>query len=237
MKKLFLSIVALAAVFGATAQTNPIDMYPHKPGDVIINKCYDAEGNLHATMKYTIADNYNSDIDDYLEIQFVMTDANDELIDYGTIYADYDGEDFQLKMSNRPETVNVSDYISLNTKLMNDFLDYPDPFLNEPYDQGPFRLEAADYTIKAGKRNRDFINVKVHGRDLVGEEKIKTPAGEFEASKITFALDVYNNDTRKTDTYNGTEWYSVNKGIVRTEITDKQGNMVDYSELTELREK
>lgn len=236
MKKILLSIVAMSAALGAVAQVNPIEMYPHKPGDVVINKCYDAQGNLHATMRYTISDSREgSPVDDYLEIKFVMTDGNNEVIDYGTIFADYDGRDFRLSMSNRPETANIMNYISLNTKIMNDFLDYPDTFNEDPLlGSGPFQFDPAHYTIKTGEHNRDFVNVRVAERNLVGSEKVKTPAGEFDASKITFALDLYDHDTKHTDRYKGTEWYVANKGVVRTEITDTHGNLIDYSELAEL---
>ncbi len=237
MKKILFSIIAAVTVIGATAQYNPIETYPNTPGDVIVTKSYDAKGTLLATMKYTVADSRIDEHHDYLEISFTITNAKNEVVDYGTIYASYEGEDFALSMSNRPETVNVNKYLSLNTKMMNDFLDYPNPFANNPLVSGPFSFGGADYTIKVGERNRDFINVKVSGRDWADDEKIKTPAGTFHASKINFGLEVYNNDTKKTDKYKATEWYVVNKGIVRTEIRDMNGNLVDYSVVTEFSRK
>ncbi len=238
MKKIFLSIVAMAAVIGAAAQANPIEIYPNEPGDVIVTKSYNAQGKAGYTMKYVVADSRDGEYDteSYLEIAFTITDANNKVVDYGTIHANYDGLNFNLSMSNRPTSSNIVNYLSLDTKLMNDFLDYPDPF-NDEYDPayiGPFRFEPADYTFKIGKRNRDFVSVKIFNRDWTGDEKITTPAGEFHASKITFNLEVYNNDTKKTAKYKGAEWYAVNKGIVRTEIRDQSGNLVDYSEVTEL---
>ncbi len=237
MKKILLSVTALAAVFGAVAQVNPIQMYPNEPGDIIVTKSYNAQGNPGYTMKYTVEDSRDAEYtENYLEIAFTITDANNKVVDYGTIYADYDGVNFQLSMSNRPTTANLSNYLSLNTKLMNDFLDYPDPFRDDLIAPGPFKFEPAEYTIKIGKRNRDFVSVKVYDRDLVDEDvKITTPAGEFRASKTTFVLEVYNNDTKKTNKYEGTEWYAVNTGIVRTEIRDhKTKTLIDYSEVTEL---
>ncbi len=237
MKKILLSITAVAGVIGATAQTNPLDIYPHYKGDITINKSYDAKGNLRGTMKYTIADSRVSDeTPSFLEIVFLLTDAKNEVVDHGTLYVNYDNENLNVNMSNRPETMSVDNYLSLNTKMVNDFVDSPDPFFDvtSPINLGPFPFEAAEYTVTIGERNRDFVNIKVYGRELVGDEKITTPAGEFNASKITFGLDVYNNDTKKTDKYQGTEWYSVGNGIVRTEITDSKGALVEYSELTEL---
>lgn len=239
MKKIIFSLVALAAaVFTTTtvfAQYNPLENLPNKKGERIVNKCYDSEGNLHATMSYEIADYYVGELNDYLEIVFTLTDAAGEVIDYGTIYANYDGENLNLSMSNRPEEADIASYISMNTKLMNDFLDYPDPFYsNDPFQTSPFALEGAKYTIKKGAGANHQMNIQVSDREWVADEKVTTPAGEFEASKIRFNLDVYDNNTRKTTTYNGTEWYAIGDGIVRTEITDQKGNIVDYSMVTDI---
>lgn len=231
MKKIIFSLIAVATAFAAAAQTNPLEVVPNRKGEHIDTKCYDAAGNLRATMRYEISDYTPNAVEDDLKIVFTMTDGSGRVIDYGTIWADYDGEEVLFRMSNRPEVSNINGYLSLNTKLMNDFLDYPDTMSEDMLNPGPFRFDGADYTIKTGRRGRNFVNVRVRDRELVGTEKVTTPAGEFDASKIKFAVDVYNNNTRKHDTYHGTEWFAVGEGIVRTEITDKAGHLVDYSEM------
>lgn len=165
-----------------------------------------------------------------------MTDAQGNVIDEGTIDAYYDGEELQLNMSNRSETGDIGDYLSMNTKLTYDFLNYPDDTIDyfTLDNSEPFRFDAADYTVQIGERPRDFMHIKISNRNYVGDEKITTPAGDFSAKKSTFTLEVYNHDTRARDTYHGTEWYADGEGIVRTEIADGNGHLVDYSEIVEI---
>jgi hypothetical protein len=236
MKKILFLILIMGTAMAVSAQFNPLQNLPHEKGQTIINKCYDGDGNLRATMRYEIADYNESEHTGDLKINFTMTDAAGEVIDHGTLDAYYDGENVELRMSNRPEIEGIDGYLSMNTKLTNDFLDYPDEMDGDALTlvPGPFKFWPADYTIKVGERARDFVRVEVSKREYVGDERITTPAGTFDARKVTFDLEIYNHDTRQRDNYRGTEWYAPGEGIVRTEITDRNGNMVDYSEIVDI---
>ncbi len=240
MKKTLLTIFALVAagaVGTASAQVNPIENLPNEKGQTIVNKCYDGEGNLRATMRYEIAEYDADDFTGDLKVIFTMTDADGNVIDYGTIDAFYDGEKLDLRMSNRPQIDGIADYLSMNTKLLNDFLNYPGvPEQDRPsiLPHDPFEFEAANYVIRTSERPRDFVRVKVTDREYVGDEMVAVPAGEFNTKKVKFLLEMYDHDTRERKQYLGTEWFAPGEGIVKTEITDGQGRLVDHSHVVDI---
>ena len=165
-------------------------------------------------------------------IDFTMTNAQKEVIDQGTLDAYCNNGNFYLKMINRCISPEVLQMLSRDTELVGDFLDYPNTFAS-PTADSPFAMDGGEFAIKSRSDKKDLLRVKVYDRTYEKNEEITTPAGVFDASKVTFSFDVTNDKT--TTTYKGVEWYAENAGIVRSNTYDKNGSLQSFTELTTLK--
>lgn len=182
--------------------------------------------SCHTCYEYTDGSN--------LQLRFVMTDPAGNVLDQGNVDAHYADGRFYLKMGDRTVSPDIVKYLSIENELMGDFLDYPNTMGDDfdPLDFNPvFAMDGGDFTIRSKSDKRDFVRVHNHDREYVGTENITTPAGSFQASKITYEVDV--TCEGKTHTYRGVEWYAPGAGIVRSEIYDGS-SLQNYTVLTSL---
>lgn len=235
MKKLLsLVCVAAAALGTAKAQDNLLQFFPNKEGTQIVSKCYDANDQLQGTMTLTIAKDYEYFDGQELDINYVMADASGNTVNSGTLSAQYTNGNFYLDMKSHALSPTIGQYISMTTELSGDFLDYPNLFTGADIIPQEFSMDGGNFTIKSPDSKKVIASVDVYNREIEKTEKITTPAGTFDATKISFMVDVVDNGVKKT--YHGNEWYSVGSGIVRSEIYDRDKNLLDYTVLTSISE-
>ncbi|TAF67738.1 MAG: hypothetical protein EAZ55_01590 [Cytophagales bacterium] len=99
-------------------------------------------------------------------------------------------------------------------------------------------LKGVTYNIKislsgVNLMNRDFT---IKDRKVEAYEKVTTPAGTFDAYKISYLVDT-KGATGKVRTFKTITWYAKNYGMVRNETYDDAGKMTGYSILTEYNKK
>ncbi|MCD8165702.1 MAG: hypothetical protein LUE93_06010 [Bacteroides sp.] len=233
MKKLFLLFISIFTYAGIiNAQDDCLEFFPTTEGSTLVSKSYDGNNNLLSTMTSRVTSSYGYASGTDIELEFTMTDANNNVIDRGTINANCNDGDFYLKMDNRAYVPNILDVLSMDTQLVGSFLDYPDTFREDYIYNGPFQMDAGEFTIKSKIDSSEKMRVSVRNREYEKNEKISTPAGDFHASKIKFTVETYENGT--ANTYKGIEWYAVKAGIVRTEIYNQNDNLLNYTVLTDL---
>lgn len=240
MKKFLFFITALISSAVLVAQdnnSNCMTLFPNNPGATLITKTYDIGNNVISTMTYKVTSAYDYPSGDIMNIRFVMTDNNDNVIDQGDIEANCLNGTFQLKMINRGIASEIVKNLSKDTELVADFLDYPNPN-DDIYNPGNnFEMEGGNFLIQSKSDKKEMVNVRVFNRKYVDSEQITTPAQTtpFDAAKVTFDFEV--TADKKTTLYRGIEWYAMNAGIVRTETYDKDNNLISYSVLTTLTDK
>ncbi|MCD8172610.1 MAG: hypothetical protein LUD76_03985 [Alistipes sp.] len=232
MKKLLTTLCVAALAFGAKAQDNLLQFFPNKEGSQIVSKCYDANDALQGTMTLTIAKNYEYYDGQELDINYVMEDAVGNTMNQGTIQAQYIDGNFYLDMKSHALSPTIGQYVSMSTELSGDFLDYPNLFPDPWMLKQEFDMDGGEFQIRSADSKQVIASVRVYNRDIKGTEKVTTPAGEFDATKISFMVDVVDNGVEKT--YHGMEWYSAGAGIVRSEIYDSHHNLQDYTVLTSI---
>lgn len=167
-----------------------------------------------------------------VEIGFTIVDADNKMIDQGTMMARCDNGTFFLSMQNTIASPDVADFLSEDTELMSDFLDYPDTFSSVGPIDNTFAMDSGSLLVRSKKDKENLASSREYNRRYVRNEKITTPAGTFDASKITYDFEVTKN--KKTTRYKGTEWYAAGAGIVRSEKADSEGQLQSYVELCEL---
>ncbi len=234
MKKLLFTVCAFAGLAAANAQDNLLQFFPNNEGTQLVSKCYDANHNLQGTMTMTVTKNYEYFDGQELDIVYVMADANGNTLNQGKIDAQYMDGTFMMDMKSNALSPSVGQYIGMMTELSDDFLDYPNLFADPMLLQSDFEMDGGSFTIRSADNKDVIATVRKYGRQIEGTEQVTTPAGTFDATKISFSIEVTGHEKGEKATYRGMEWYSSGAGIVRSEIYDTHHNLLDYTVLAEL---
>ncbi len=238
MKKIIILIAATAASLSMSISTtmaqnnNPIELFPHQAGTVLVNKSYTAGNDLLATMTITVVKSQNYYENAELDLTMEMTDKNGSPAGGGKVAVKYDNGDLYMDMNHLMLSPMVYNHYSPTTELVGDFLSYPQALGDMGMLSSDMNLPGAAFNLHTTDRT-ETTNVNIYNRNLEKHEKIETPAGTFTASKITFMVDVTDH-TKGVATYRGTEWFSPGTGIVRSEIRDKDDNLLDYTVLVSI---
>lgn len=237
MKKLVFSLLAGFACAGmASAQSDCMALFPDTKGTTWMTKCYDAQDNMLGSTIYMVQDYNESVSGPETRITYTSMDAIGEVTSQGELDAYCTNGDFFMKSKSQVADTDLSRMVSSNINLLGSFLDYPDTFNDAyPFD-GTFQMDAGEFTIEPKGDKKDALKVRVYNRSYDKNEKVTTPAGTYDASKITYNVEVYNNNTKKTETFKNTEWYALGAGIVRSESHNSNNQLVSYTVLTEMNE-
>ncbi|MCD7933343.1 MAG: hypothetical protein LUH15_19405 [Tannerellaceae bacterium] len=235
MKKVFLIVFSICASLGIiSAQSGCMNLFPDQKGATMTNKTYDGSNNLLSTTVYTVGDNYEyNDWDGTADISYQTVDASGSILSRGTLQVDCRDDNFYMKSVNTSIIPDSQGMVLDNVDLIGNFLDYPDTFADGIYSQ-TFEMDGGEFTIKTKDKADGFLRVRVYNRQYDKNEKVTTPAGDFDAAKITYTLEVYDSNTKKETTYQGVEWYSYKSGIVRAELYDQNKSLQAYSLLTDM---
>ncbi len=231
MKTLFFVFTFIVSSCMLMAQDDCMYFFPSNEGAVLVSKNYDAKGTLLSTTTYTVNKTDQTIDGNNIDIVFTITNSKDSLIDSGNLNARCEDGAFYMTMSNRILSPDAIKMLEKDTELVGDFLDYPDPLGD--FNTGNFKMSGGKFTIQSKKDKKIFAHVDVFGRQYEKNEKITTPAGTFDAAKVTFNFTITKN--KKTNRYEGVEWYALNAGIIRSETYDEKGNLQNYSVLTMLK--
>lgn len=239
MKKILSFFMAAVAAVGISfaQEDNEFDKFPYREGTVLVTKSYDAMNNLLSTTSYTVMGRTNSDLDSQIEIAYSIVNNTGTILDQGTFIARNDDEYLYLNINNRNFIPNDMNVLSSNIELVGGMMDYPNPTrrsLEEPYTRMA-KTDPVEFTLTNKQDRSEYARVLVSNRKFDQNEIVTTPAGSFDTYKETFDIRVMNQDKVST-TFRGIEWYSTEKGIVRTEIHDTNGNLLTYTVLTEVME-
>jgi len=237
MKKLFLFFAGIFSVATvANAQDGCMAFFPTEPGTIMVSTNYDSSDNMLSTMTYRVNESYDYMSGSNTQIGFTFADNTGRVTGTGNLDASCNDGDFSMKMNIIDSDPYMMNTLAQSTELVGNFLDYPNTFSNisDPFNMSPFQMDGGEYTIKSKGDNRDDIRVRVYNRQYEKSEIVNTPAGSFNASKVSFDYDVTRDG--QTVTYKGSEWFAPNAGIVKTETYDKSGNRLNYSQLTTLRQ-
>ncbi len=235
MKKIFLGIATVITSAGTISAQDCMSLFPNNKGAELVTQSYDAQNNLVSTSRYTVMESYDNSIRSTSNINFQMTDKTGNVIDQGQLETNCDDDNFRMKLVSKADSPAVIRMLASNTELVGNYLDYPNVFSSFPGDD-MFSMEPGEFTVYSKEDKKDFVKVNIRNRQYEKSEKVNTPAGEFDASKISFMYDVYDNSNKETTTFKGVEWLSSGAGIVRSETYDKDNNLLNYTVLTTLKD-
>ncbi len=231
MKKVIFIVFSVLCSSMLMAQNDCMAFFPTTAGSALITKSYDAKDKLLNTMTYKVNKTYKNVSGSNTNIEFVLADSKGSVIDNGEINAVCNDGNFYLKMENRSLSPTIMDLLASRTELIANFLDYPNRFIEIPFNGIP-EMDEAQFTIQSKEDKKNYVSVRVYNRKYERNEKVTTPAGTFNTIKISFDFETIKN--KKTTVYKGIEWYAQGAGIVRSETYNNKGVLKNYSVLTTL---
>ncbi len=233
MKKIFLFVICFTFAVTSISAQDCMNFFPSSVGAMLINKTYNGDDDLLNTTIYRVENGFDYTNGSDMEVSFTMTDNYNNILSQGNIDASCMDGNFYLKMVNRSLSPEIMQMLGSNTELIGNFLDYPDTFNDGDPFGGVFQMDAGEYTLRS-KATGETIRVKVYDRQYEKNERVKTPAGTFNAAKVSFNFECTKDGVTKK--HRGVEWYAPGAGIVRSETYDADNNLENYTILTTLKD-
>ena len=229
MKKFkFRIIVVVAFLFiGNMLQAQDCKFYiPSKVGSKLKYENFDKKDKLTGSTVQTVI--ANSVIDG---VQTVKLRNEYYAPDADTAYV----RELSFKCINGEFVVDMQSYISENTLTpysnMETKIDVDNMSIPAKMSVGQVLGNGkVDLTVFNNGMKLITISVNVKNRKVEAIENITTPAGTFEAYKITYDIETKMLFTIKAKS---AEWYVKDIGAVRTESYNKKGKLTSYTVLTE----
>lgn len=227
MKKVTLLLVTLLFGMAGIAQ-NCENVFPTNEGTFIEMKSYSAKGKLTGTTRQTITDVEKTGKGVIIKVKTESLDAKGE--SQGTMNLEMRCENgvLYMDMKNFMNKSSMEGFEDGKVKIDGIDLEFPEKL-------------SPGQTLKDGTMTMSFegggvmamnMTVRIFNRKVDAIENITTPAGTFEAYKISYDIET---KMGLKMTNKATQWYAKNVGAVRTETFDKNGKLIGYSEITELK--
>lgn len=218
----------LVLSFAVTSWSQKCDDYGHlEEGNSWTLTQYNKRGKETGATDYKVLSKKTVDGNVEWEIQTVIKDKKDEEMSDVTATAICDGETIRLDMSQFMNSTAMESMEGMNMEIDAGEVIYPFEMTEET------DLPDASITIKAKSGGMTLVEIKttVFDRKVLGLEEITTPAGTFQAYKISQSTRVENRILNMETS--SIDWYVPGFTVVRSEYFNKRGKEDGYSEITE----
>jgi hypothetical protein len=228
MRPLLSLILILAFMAGKTAKAQECEMYfPSKEGTQMQLKHFDKKDKLTGITKEKILSKTKVAGVTTVTIESEVSSAKNE---------SQSKFNYEVKCENGVFVIDMRSYMgslsqsgtNADTKIEATNLSIPsNPKTGDVLGDGQLVLS----TNTGGAVNMS-TSIKITNRKVEGFEDITCPAGTFKCVKISYDIEMNMLFRIKSK---GIEWYSKNVGLVRSESLDKNGKLMGYMVLTELK--
>ncbi|MGK7396715.1 MAG: TapB family protein [Candidatus Cyclobacteriaceae bacterium M3_2C_046] len=230
MKKLFVLIISLLALYQPEllAQCNPF--YNFKEGTEFEMHSYNAKDKLEGRMVSKVKSFSKTGQDYSAVIQTELYDKKDKLINTGEYEVKCENGIIKMDMSRFIPEESMKAFEQAEVTVSGDYMELPSNLeVGKSLKDGMTKVEV---NTGSGLANM-VMEMKMENRKVMGKEKITTPAGTFDAFKISYEL---NGNTKMMgmnipSSFKSVEYISEGFGAVRTESFNKKGKMVGYTVL------
>ncbi len=229
---LFFALTALIISSFITSDTC-VFYYPAKKGTVTETTYYDAKGKPTGSKLYIEV----ADITDSSGYRVEKIHSWTTTKDADTAVSDVNykvmckGDKFLIDMSGFIDRQKLEAYRGMDISIDADNIAIPaNPVAGQTLNDGQVKVTISNQGMKMMSFTTKLLNRKVEGT-----ESITTPAGTFEAVKISYDTEIHMGLTFKTK---GIQWFVKNVGIVRAETYNKKGKKLQsYREMTKITER
>ncbi|HEY6914266.1 MAG TPA: hypothetical protein VI413_06290 [Paludibacter sp.] len=225
-------IILLAAVIfcGMISPAQEI-FFPTKEGTVLVYKSFDKKGKEINTLKYTITQLkvMGHDMDITYQVESIDPKGKQGYTDEVTIHKKGDKLYFDMGSYINKAAFQQNGKISADVLVTGNNMEMPsNPRAGDVLPDANVVM-ALDMGFMKMKMSADVTNRKVEA-----VEDITVKAGTFKSYKFT--SDVTSSALGIKMKNNSIEWYAKGIGMLKTQTYDKNGNLLSYMELVELKE-
>lgn len=208
-------------------ETTCINFFPQREGASLVYKKYTASDSLLEVVTYKTVMS-TKDEEPKPEVDFIIEDGEGKILDNGRINSYCDKGIFYLNIMNHVSL--VTGYFNRDNEYLGDFLDYPNTLDTSRIYSGNLSLRGGEFIARSKDTKQVIVSVKAGNRVYEKNEDVITPVGTFKASKVTFSGEISRYNTLTP--FRCTEWYAPELGIIRTELYNNKGELVNYSVLS-----
>lgn len=228
MRKYFLALFILAT-YQLSGQYDCTSFFPFAEGAKMWYHNYNAEGELlSSTENQVLSIQTVSDGTTEAEISSIIRDESGKE-DFASEYVvNCKNGVLKLEVVSSLTPVMLQSFQGMEMTLVGDLLSMPQQL------EVGMNLEDASTKISAATDGVNIINMGFHvnERRVEKQEKVITPAGEFNCYKIRAQTKV---DMMIEKYFTTIEYYAEEAGLVRTETLDQNGALISYTELIRLQ--
>ena len=227
------TLILLAISLMAFVSDNPCSFYyPTGVGTITETTFYNNKGKPTGSVSYmevvSETDSAGYKVEKIREWSSSADSDSSGIIEYKVMCK---GDEFLMDMSNYMDQEKMQAYEGMDISISSSNISIPsNPTEGQSLDDGYVSAQISNEEIPIMT-----ITVNIKNRKVEALEKITTPAGTFDAVKISYDLEMRMGLLFK---YKGKQWFVKNNGIVRTELWNKKGSkMMSYDELTKITRK
>lgn len=230
MRKIIIILIAAAFSLSLKAQECP-NYYPLSQGSNWELTQYDKKDKVES-ISTVLVNSYIDTENGYLaNIASTTTDAKGKSVGTSEVVMKCENGIFIFDMRNFISAATVESYKDMEVEIIASDMQYPGML------ESGSSLPDASITYKI--TNSGFammtITINITNRKIEGKETVITPAGTFDAYKITYNVNS-KMGMMKTSAM-ATEYLSPGNGIVKSETYNEKGVLQGYSLLTKIEKK
>ncbi len=194
---------------------------PMKEGSVLNYTIFNENKEVLGKNVHKVSSIINDGAITIAEIELTTFNKNGDEI-YSTLYsAECNNGDFYIDMLRFFDQNKLAEHQNVDIEIEGDFLGFPKLMKTST------RLLDGSVTVIAG--NNKPMTTSMKNRKLLGEEKLTVAAGSFDCYKMSYSF-LSDFGTEKLQG-TGISWYATDIGLVKSEIFNTAGKLVEYTEL------
>lgn len=201
--------------------------FPHEKGTTIETTDYDKKGDVTGTITATIIDNTTIGSAQVVKVASEYKSAKGDATSKQEYTVKCENGEFYINMDSYLNPQSMSAYQNMDINVESDQMTLPSN-LKAGQILGNGRVTAK--IVNSGI-NIMTINVDITNRQVVGFEKVTTPAGTFDCVVISYDVETKLMLKMKMS---GKQWFSKNIGVVKTETYNKKGKLEGTSLITKI---
>ncbi len=209
-------------VFG---QNNCSTYFPFEEQKTLEYTNYDKKGKFasKSISKVTVVDDIDNGLEAQLETQIL--DEQEEVMTTGSYQVKCLDDELRIDVSNLMSPEMTASFSHLEVTITGE------PFTLPSILEPGLTLPDANNVIKAGSGGVNFMNISIDAtnRKVEEAEVVRTPAGQFDAIRISYDLDM---KMLIKKSFKVVQWYAKDIGMIKSESYNAKGKLIDSSILT-----
>ncbi len=188
---------------------------------------YDKKKKLSSTTAFEVLEVRTQDGAVHADIQTHIKDGKGKSLSNSDYTVSCEDGVYKIDISKMIPQASMEAYRDMDVEVSGDALAFPQELVvGASLPDGKTEMAISSGGVKIMK-----MNIAITNRQVLSKESVSTPAGTFEAYKISYDVEMKTIMSMKTTSI---VWVAEKVGMVRSEDYNKKGKLVGYSELAKI---